>query len=33
VCGIKAEIVEPDLERPTEGFLGSQSTGDTAGRS
>jgi len=23
VCGIKAEIAEPDLERPTEGFLGS----------
>lgn len=22
VCGIKAEIAEPDLERPTEGFLG-----------
>jgi polyribonucleotide nucleotidyltransferase len=23
VCGVKAEITEPDLERPTEGFLGS----------
>jgi exosome complex component RRP43 len=23
VCGVKAEIAEPDLEQPTEGFLGS----------
>jgi exosome complex component RRP43 len=23
VCGVKAEIAEPDLEHPTEGFLGS----------
>lgn len=22
VCGVKAEIAEPDLERPTEGFIG-----------
>ena len=26
VCGVKAEIAEPDLEQPTEGFLGSYST-------
>jgi exosome complex component RRP43 len=25
VCGVKAEIAEPDLDRPTEGFLGSYS--------
>jgi exosome complex component RRP43 len=23
VCGVKAEIAEPDLEQPTEGFIGS----------
>jgi exosome complex component RRP43 len=23
VCGVKAEIAEPDLEQPTDGFLGS----------
>jgi exosome complex component RRP43 len=28
VCGVKAEIAEPDLERPTEGFLGSHLLGD-----
>jgi hypothetical protein len=22
VCGVKAEIAEPDLEKPDEGFLG-----------
>lgn len=22
VCGVKAEIAEPDLEKPNEGFLG-----------
>jgi exosome complex component RRP43 len=26
VCGVKAEIAEPDLGQPTEGFLGSNST-------
>jgi len=23
VCGVKAEIAEPDLDQPTEGFIGS----------
>jgi ribonuclease PH len=26
VCGVKAEIAEPDLDRPGEGFLGMHTT-------